>query len=185
MRRSICLLALALVVASSAVASADTTRKEDAGLRYTVPAAWTRVPAPSDMRAAQYRIPKTGADAEDGELVLFFFGKGQGGGAEQNLDRWYGQFKQDDGRPSKDAAVVTTRTVNGLKVTSVDLSGTYRPAPMGGGGPTKEKPGYRMLAAVVEGPGGPWFFRVTGPSATVVAAKPGFDALLASVEAHQ
>jgi hypothetical protein len=42
-----------------------------------------------------------------------------------------------------------------------------------------------LLAAVVEGPGGPWFWRLTGPEATVGAAKPQFDDLLASLQVHQ
>lgn len=179
--RIIALAAVAVAVTSAF--AADTTRKEDARLRYAVPVSWARVPAPSDMRAAQYRIPKLEGDTEDGELVLFFFGPGQGGTADANLQRWYGQFTRPDGKSPKDAAVVTIRTVNGLKVTSVDLSGTYRPAPMGGaGGATKEN--WRMLAAVIEGEGGPWFFRATGPEATIADAKPEFDALLASVAPH-
>jgi hypothetical protein len=174
--------AVAAAVATVAFA-AETVRKEDARLRYAVPTAWARVPAPSDMRAAQYRIPKVAGDTEDGELVLFFFGSGQGGTADANLERWYTQFSRPDGKPVKDAAVVTIRTVNGLKVTSVDLSGTYKPAPMGGaaGAP---KTDWRMLAAVIEGEGGPWFFRATGPEKTMADAKPEFDALLASVAPH-
>jgi hypothetical protein len=185
MRRTLSLaLAVVAVVAPVASAETQTVRTEAAGLRFRVPGDWTRVPAPSDMRAAQFRVPRAGSDAEDGELVLFFFGKGQGGSAEQNVDRWTGQFSQPDGKPSKDAAVVTIRTVNGLKQTSVDVGGTYKPAPMGGaGGP--EKSGWRLLAAVVEGDGGPWFWRLTGPDATVAAAKPQFEALLASLGAHQ
>lgn len=179
--RILACVAVALVVTTAL--AAETTRKEDARLRYAVPTKWTRVPAPSDMRAAQYKIPKVGSDAEDGELVLFFFGSGQGGTADANLDRWYTQFSRPDGKPVKDAAVVTIRTVNGLKVTSVDLSGTYKPAPMGGAaGAPKEN--WRMLAAVIEGEGGPWFFRATGPEATIADAKPEFDAMLSSVAPH-
>jgi hypothetical protein len=156
-------------------------RAQDAGLRYEVPASWERVPAPSNMRAAQYRVPGAAGNAE---AVLFFFGKGQGGTTEANLDRWYAQFTQPDGRPSREAAVTTTRTVNGLKVTSVDLQGTYTPAAMGGAaaGP---QPDTRMLAAAIEGPGGPWFLRVVGPAATVQAVAPAFDRVLLSVQAHQ
>jgi hypothetical protein len=80
--------------------------------------------------------------------------------------------------------VVTIRTVRGLKQTSVDVAGSYKPAPMGGAGGSV-KDGWRLLGAVVEGPGGPWFFRLTGPDATVAAAKKQFDAVLASLEAHQ
>jgi hypothetical protein len=184
MRRTLLLALAVAAVAPSAIAETQAARTEAAGLRFSVPPDWARVPAPSDMRAAQFRVPHSGNDAEDGELVLFFFGKGQGGSAEQNVERWTGQFTQPDGKPSKDAAVVTIRTVNGLKQTSVDVSGTYKPAPMGGAGGA-EKPAWRLLAAVVEGDGGPWFWRLTGPDATVAAAKPRFDALLASLGSHQ
>jgi hypothetical protein len=173
------LLAVLLLVASHAAAG----RVEDAGLRYTVPNEWPRVPAPSDVRAAQYRIPRVPNDAEDGELVLFFFGKGQGGAAEDNLQRWYGQFNQPDGRTSKEAAVVTIRTVNGLKVTLVDLGGTYKPGPMGGNG-GGARPNWRMLGAVIEGGSGPWFLKATGPNATITDAKPAFENVISSLEPH-
>ena len=178
-------LAILLVTAIvSSVASAEPVRTQAAGLRFSLPADWVRVPAPSDMRAAQFRVPKAGSDAEDAEAVLFFFGEGKGGSTEDNLERWYGQMTQPDGKSSKDAGTVTIKTVNGMKVTALDLPGTYKgmPAP---GAPATAKSGYRLLAAVIEGKGGPWFFRVVGPDATVKATKPAFDALLASVEAHQ
>jgi hypothetical protein len=171
----------ALLLAAPALA-ADALRTEAVGLRFAVPKAWTRVPAASDVRAAQWKIP--GAGSDDGELVLFFFGKGKGGGVQDNVDRWLGQFTEPDGRSSRDAAVTTIRTVNGLRLTSVDVAGTYRGAPMGGGS-AQPKPEQRMLAAVVEGDDGPWFFKAVGPRATMEQAKAGFDELLASVEAHR
>ena len=176
----IALLLLALV--SPALAT-DTARTEAARLRFSVPASWTRVPAPSDFRAAQMKIPRAGEDNEDGSLVLFHFGEGKGGSVQENLDRWYGQFTQPDGKPSRDAAVITMKTVNDLRITAVDLAGTYQGMAMGG---AKEaaKPGYRMLAAIVEGKGGPWFWKAVGPEATIAGAKSGFDAMLASLEAH-
>jgi hypothetical protein len=174
-------MAAAVLLAAAPALAADTVRTEAVGLRLSVPKAWTRVPAASDVRAAQWKLPGDGA--EDGELVLFFFGKGKGGGTQENLDRWFGQFTQPDGRPSRDAAVTTIRTVNGLRVTSVDVAGTYRGMPMGGA--AEPKPDSRMLAAVIEGEDGPWFFKAVGPRATIARAKDGFDALLASVEAHR
>jgi hypothetical protein len=136
------------------------------------------------MRAAQFRVPKAGSDAEDAEAVLFFFGEGKGGSAEDNLDRWYGQITQPDGKSSKDAGTVTIKTVNGMKVTALDLAGTYKGMPTPGA-PAASKSSYRLLAAIIEGKGGPWFFRIVGPDATVKASKPAFEALLESVEAHQ
>ncbi len=184
MRGTLALLLVLVTGGWSAAADVQVIRSEASGLRFAVPAEWTRVPAPSDMRAAQFRVPRADGDPEDGELVLFFFGPGQGGSAQQNVERWTGQLTQPGGKPSKDAAVVTIRTVNGLKQTSVDVSGTYKPAPMGGAGGAV-KPDWRLLAAVIEGPGGPWFWRLTGPKATVAAAQPQFDALLGSLDAHQ
>jgi hypothetical protein len=172
-------IALSVLVATIAAAS-DPVRNEAVGLRFAVPAEWTRVPAASDVRAAQWRIPGSGGD---GELVLFYFGKGKGGSAPENLERWYAQMTEPDGRASRDAGVVTIRTVNGLRVTFLDLPGTYHPMPAGGGG-AEARPGFRVLAAVVEGADGPWFFRAVGPDATIGAARSGFEALLASVEAH-
>jgi len=186
MLRTLAILACSLVAVGGAVPDAfadEVKRQQDAKLRYAVPMTWTRTPAPSDMRAAQFTIPAEGG-GEAGELVLFFFGAGQGGSTEQNLQRWYGQFTQPDGKPSSEAAVVTIRTINGLKVTAVDVSGTYTGMSPGSGAPAVGKPDYRMLAAVVEGPGGPWFFRATGPSALMAAVKPQFDAMLASLEPH-
>src|SRR5204862_4451323 len=109
--------------------------------------------APSDRRAAQFRVPKAESDAEDAEAVLFFFGAGQGGSAQASLDRWYGQVTQPDGKASKDAGTVVIKTVKGMKVTALDLAGTYKgmPAP---GTPPAAKSGYRLLAAAIEGPGG-------------------------------
>jgi hypothetical protein len=181
--RALPILLCLLVVAP--VRAAEPIRTEAAGLRFAHPADWTRVPAPSDMRAAQFRVPKAEGDAQDAEAVLFFFGKGQGGSAQDNLDRWYAQMTQPDGKTSKDAGVVTIKTVKGLKVTALDLPGTYKPMPaMGRGGDATPQPGSRLLAAMIEGEGGPWFFRVVGSDATVKATRPGFDALLESVEAH-
>jgi hypothetical protein len=172
------LIALALAVP----AAAQTMRQEAAGLRFSLPKTWVRVPAPSDVRAAQYRIPGDGG--EDGELILYYFGEGKGGGADDNLQRWYGQFTRPDGKPAKDAAVVTMRTGGGLRVTAVDLEGTYT-AMAGPGQKADPKPGYRMLGAVIEGAHGPWFFKATGSAKTIGAAKDAFDAMLLSVEAHR
>lgn len=189
MRRVLAVMvALATVSAvgaqTPAIRTEATRRAQDAGLRYSVPQTWERIPAPSDMRAAQYKIAGTVPETGDAEVVLFFFGEGKGGTTEANLERWYGQFTQPDGKPSKDKAVVTVRTVNGLKVTSVDLSGIYT-AQMKPGEGAAPRPETRMLAAAIEGPGGPWFFRVIGPAATVNAAAADFQQLLASLEAHK
>jgi hypothetical protein len=174
-RLLVTLLALALS-ASAAHAEQSTVM----GLRFSVPKGWKRVQTASEIRGAQFRIPRAGRGSEDGELVLFQFTPDDSKGIQSTLDRWYEQITQPDGRPSKDAAVVSTRTVHGLRVTLVDVAGTYRPqlGPM----EHRERPGYRLLGAAVEGEGGPWFWRAIGPAATMDKAKRGFDELVDSLE---
>jgi hypothetical protein len=43
------------------------------------------------------------------------------------------------------------------------------------------KPAYRLLGAIVEGPGGNVFFKFTGPTKTISANQPKFEMLLNSV----
>ena len=71
------------------------------------------------------------ADNETGECGVFYFGPGQGGGVQANVDRWIGQFQQPNGKPSKDVAHMGKKTIHGFNVTTVDVTGTY----MGMGGP--------------------------------------------------
>jgi len=42
-----------------------------------------------------------------------------------------------------------------------------------------------LLAAVIEGEDGPWFWKIVGPTATIAQTKPGFEELLLSVEPHR
>src|SRR5215467_13792147 len=94
-------------------------------LTFAAPPAWHTRPASSNMRVTEFVIPKAPSDTEDAELVLFYFGAGGGGGVEANIDRWIGQVEQPDGSSSKSKAKRAERTINGLKVTTIDVSGTY------------------------------------------------------------
>ncbi len=69
--------------------------------------------------------------------------------------------------------------VGGFSVSTIAVEGTLLPSRMGGG-PSEPAPGSKLVGAVVEGPGGPWFFKVTGSAETVAAAEPAFDSMLRS-----
>ncbi len=164
-----------LLVASVAQA------QEAGGLTWTAPKEWEAQGAKA-MRVATYRIPAAKGDAEPGELAIFYFGQGQGGGVDANVKRWVGQFQKPDGAPIAEKEAKTKKdTINGLPVTTVDVKGTYA----GGGpmmGPSTPKPGYRLLGAIVEGPEGAIFFKLTGPEKTVAAADKSFRKMLDSVK---
>jgi len=150
-------------------------------LAFTAPEAWKPRPAASSMRVAEFVVPKAAGDSEDGETIIYYFGARGGGGAEANIDRWIGQMKQPDGTPSKDKAVRDEQTVNGLKVSTVDVSGTYVAEMSPGSTEHYNKPGFRLRAAVVETPRGPYYIKMTGPAKTIAAADADFKKLVESL----
>jgi hypothetical protein len=159
-------------------AAAAETRGSVAGISWGVPSGWTEG-AVGPMRVATYNVPAAAGDSEGGEVGVFFFGPGQGGDVTANLNRWYGQIEQPDGRPSAQAAKVDRRTVNGIEVTTVVVDGTFlwSPRPMS---PDKvKKPGYRLMGAIAQAPEGNVFFKLTAPTKTALGA--GFDAFLATL----
>jgi len=138
-----------------------------AGLKWTAPAGWTAESGARPMRAATYTVG-------DAECAVYFFGQGQGGGIQANLERWKNQFQ---GSISKTG----NRTIHGLPVTTIDVSGNYNGMTGPGSGGGAPKPGYRMLGAIVENPAGNVFFKFTGPAKTIAANQAKFDLLLNSV----
>jgi len=146
-----------------------------AGVTWTAPDTWISK-GPAAMRAATYTV-------QDAECVVYFFGQGQGGSVEANLARWSSQFTQS-GMPAK--AMIAKKTVHGLAVTTMDVSGAYAGiagAGMAGAGMAlaAPKPDYRMLAAIIENPGGNIFLKFTGPAKTVTANLRNFELLVASI----
>jgi hypothetical protein len=136
-------------------------------LRYKVPEGWTAEKPTSDMRVAQYKLPKAAGDGEDALLVVYYFGQGQGGSAQANIDRWLNQMKQPDGHPSKERAKLETLTVNGLQVNTVDVTGNYSGGMSPDSAPADSKSIYRLRAAVFDTPKGSYFVKLTGPEKTV------------------
>lgn len=143
-----------------------------AGLLFSLPADWQSVPPASSMRLVQATVPG------GGDLTVFHFGVGGGGGVDANIERWIAQFEVAAG-----TTPVRDRFENGgLIVHVVEVSGTMLPSGMGMG-PAVPMPGSRLLGAVVEGPGGPWFFKTTGPDAAMTAGREAFLAMLRAATA--
>ena len=153
------------------------TAFQKSSLKFTVPAGWIEEERTSSMRIAQYRLPKTETDTEDASLILYSFG-GQGGSAAANIERWIGQMKQAEGNSAKQESL----EVNGLKVTTVDVAGTYVAETAPGSGTFHNNPGYRLRAAVVETPNGPYFVKLVGPEKTVTRWNESFLSYVKSFE---
>jgi hypothetical protein len=164
-----------LILAAATVAMAESA----AGMQWTAPAGW-KSEAARPMRAATYSVPPVAGDRDAAECGVYFFGPGQGGSVEANIDRWKSQFTDPNGKTTP--AKLATRQVHGLKMTTIDTSGDYSGmgGPMSGG--QRAVPGYRLLGAIVEGAGGNIFIKFTGPMKTIAANQPKFEQLLASFQ---
>ena len=142
------------------------------GLTWDVAEGLRSVPPPNRMRIAQYSVPSHEAGTKDGEIAVFYFGAGSGGGTQANLERWASQFTQADGSdPMKKAKIESLTSRGGLKVTTISLAGRYESSGMGGG-PSYDEPGWQLFGAVVEGKGGPWFFKAVGPESVISKWRP-------------
>jgi hypothetical protein len=150
-----------------------------AGLTFTTPDGWRQSAGGSSMRVAEFTLPRADGDAEDAQLIVYYFG-GQGGSVDANIQRWVGQMQQPDGRPSTAVVKKQTRTVNGLTVTLVDVDGTYVAEMAPGAATRHNKPRFRLRAGVVETPTGPYFIKLTGPEKTVTGWNAAYDQFVGS-----
>ena len=178
MRIPIPIILVALLCVATLSNNAAAQKSE---LKFRVPPGWVEEERTSSMRVAQYRLPKAPGDTEDASLVLYYFGQGQGGSVTANIDRWIGQMKQPDGGTAK-GAKDEQLVANGLKVTTVDVSGTYVAETAPGSGTFNNKPAYRLRAAVVETPNGSYFVKLVGPEKTVTQWNDSFLSYIKSFE---
>ena len=129
-----------------------------------VPDDWQAEPQSNTMRIAQFRLPAI--DGTDVELAVTF---NIGGGVKANVDRWYHQFQDPVGRD-------TTYVSDNLQITLVDIRGTFL-----GMRVEFELGNYQMLAAIVEAPDGPYFFKMTGPKESVSSLSHSFASFIGTI----
>jgi hypothetical protein len=146
------------------------------GMSWTKPAAWESEAPSSGMRQAQYRV---GGPAGDAQCVVYYFGAGEGGDATANAERWASQFTRADGTAAP--LKTTSLKTGGTDVLMVEVEGVYH------GGPTMGEPAPRpradsmLLGAIAKGPDANWFFKFTGPAATVRAQRAAFEGMIRSL----
>jgi hypothetical protein len=150
---------------------AEPPAEANPGLAWKVPGTWKTLEARS-MRLATYGIPAASGDSEGAECAVFYFGPSQGGGVQENLDRWVSQFENPK-QPERSQS-----TVAGFPVYRVSVKGDY----LAPSGPMMQSTGskkkFMLHGAIIEGPSGRVFFKVTGPEKTVIATTREFEDML-------
>ncbi|HZU97855.1 MAG TPA: hypothetical protein VFF73_14230 [Planctomycetota bacterium] len=175
MKRRIALAVLAVAL----VARADDAKK----LVFETPKDWKELPAQSGFMAptSSWEVAKEEGDSEAPQVLYYDLG-GQGGDVDSNVDRWVGQFTTKDGEKiAKDKVKRETFESNGLKITTIEVAGTFKPRK---GDPKK---GWKLVAAYVDGQGkgGPFFVKLLGPEKSVDKAKDAFVKWLKSAKLEE
>ena len=158
-------------------AKAHEVKLADGGLVMQAPGNWEKVEPKSSMIEAEFAVPKLDADAANGRVTMM----ASGGSIEQNIERWYGQFTQPDGKETKEVAKIEVKEVNKMKIHMVDISGTFLDTMGNPAGPKTDRDDYRMLAAIVESPSGNYYLKCYGPAATMKQNAEGFAKMIESI----
>lgn len=146
------------------------------GLKLEAPEDWVpKVPAMSLIQD-EFVVPAAEGDTADGRVTVM----SAGGSIQQNIDRWLGQFSQPDGSSTADKVKIEKIERAGCEVHLVDVSGTYSDS-VGMMAPAVQRPGYRMLAAIIVTPEGNYFVKFYGPEETVERHAEAFSEMIASL----
>ena len=184
-------LMLSVLLASSLYAQEEVTEEKKAEVEETetftvsrerielsYPVSWKKTEPASRIVEFEIAVPMAEGDEKDGRLTIM----GAGGSIEANIDRWKGQFSQEDGSSTSDHTKVDEIEVDGVKVHMVDITGTFRDQ-RGPVAPAVQREGYRMLAAIVETDvAGNYFLKLYGPAKTIAENEERFKDFVNSIK---
>jgi hypothetical protein len=170
-------LTIACFAIAASARAADPDQLDVSGVKATLPAGWKKATL-GQMQFAAFTLPKADGDSDEVKVLVFYTGENGMGPDKQNIERYRGMFKP----PAGDNAKIDKTKAGELKVTTIDVQGTYmaKARPADPTSPATEKPDYRMIAVIAEGKKGPFYVRFIGPAKSVEKNKKDFDEWLKS-----
>jgi hypothetical protein len=145
------------------------------GMKSKVPAGWKEEPTTSEMRLAQFKLPKADGDDEDAQVIIFTFPAGSSGSADANMKRQLAKFA---GKPEVKESKLSVGTV---EAPYQDITGTYlqKKRPFDPADKGTEKANFRQIYVVALVPGkGDYYPTLVGPAKTVEKHKKEFEEFL-------
>jgi hypothetical protein len=142
-----------------------------------VPPSLVARPSTSSMRLAEFSVPRT--DGTSAEVIVFYFGEGQGGSVDANIARWSAQFTGADGGPVSPR--VGTLEGTPFPTTVAEFDGAYARTVGTGPGGAAAVPDQRVVAAVVETPRGSLFLQLVGDRVAVAETREDFLEMVGSI----
>jgi hypothetical protein len=139
-------------------------------LKSTTPGDWKSQVPSNKFRAYQFAVGNA-------ELLIFFFGEGSGGSANDNVKRWQDAFVPPEGKTIEQASKVEKLKVGNADLTYLDIQGTFlsKSPPFDPNAKTVRKGDYRRFGVYFACDGGPYFITLTGPAKTLEQHKKSFD----------
>lgn len=146
----------------AAVPPSETITGEGRGVQWAVTDRWPVASEEDDFRVRTWRLPARSM-AGAGECALYRFPGG--GDPQDNLRRWMGQFRGEDGSVESVEADQAQRTVNGVMTWLVRARGTFinQDPARGPSAPEERFENYGLFGAVLVAGGDPVFVKCVGP----------------------
>ena len=166
-------LVLAAILAACGGARGVLVEIDD--LRARTPSAWSEIEDVQPPLIRQFMLP--GGLEDDAELSIFHYGRGYGGDVQTNIELWKSSFEpprdpsasQSTTRTIDDFTTVTTYRTPSVRMTVVDVRGTYlhRDRPLDVRSDPERRREHRLIGVVFQSRHGPYFLRLVGPARTV------------------
>jgi hypothetical protein len=134
---------------------------------WTVPAGWQAAPA-GQFLIAKFNLTEGAASAS----VNVSMSPGDGGGLMGNVNRWRKQMGLPELTEAELMKTVSTRQINGIQVTLVELSGKD----------ARTGEAAQVVGAIVPQGGRTWFYKLSGADSIVAREKQPFQDFLGSVK---
>ena len=144
-------------------------------ISYKLPDGWKATSSEKQFRLLEISLNTN----EEFSLVVF---NNIQGTADQNIDRWISQFKQDE-TFEKDSIIIKRDSLDSKYVTSIEMYGTYEVPRMGNNSaPVVVQSNYGLLGGVVEFPNSLYFLKAVGNNDLIKENSVSFEEFLYSIE---
>jgi len=144
-------------------------------ISYKLPDDWKAISSDKQFRLLEISLETN----EDFSLVVF---NNIQGTADQNIDRWISQFKQDE-TFDRENIIIKRDSLDSKYVTSIEMYGTYEVPRMGNNSaPVVVQSNYGLLGGVVEFPNSLFFLKAVGNNDLIKENSVSFEEFLYSIE---
>ena len=144
-------------------------------ISYKLPDDWKAISSDKQFRLLEISLETD----EDFSLVVF---NNIQGTADQNIDRWISQFKQDE-TFDRENIIIKRDSLDSKYVTTIEMYGTYEVPRMGNNSaPVVVQSNYGLLGGVVEFPNSLYFLKAVGNNDLIKENSVSFEEFLYSIE---